>query len=180
MVGITGRKFHGKDTAANPLVKDMGFEIVKFAGALKNMTGELLKYVGYSPIDVYRCIEGDLKETPLECFGGKSPRYVMQTLGTDWGRYMIWDSLWTNAFIAKVRATPLAVCTDLRFPNELKTIRMLGGISIRVVRPNYVDDSLSSQHVSERHIASLGVDFEVVNDGTEEDLATKIKEIVLQ
>ena len=31
-------------------------------------------------------IEGALKEVPCELLGGKTPRYAMQTLGTEWGR----------------------------------------------------------------------------------------------
>lgn len=177
IVGITGKKLNGKDTASIPLL-NKDFHSVKFAGALKAMVTAFFEYNGVDKDTINRCIEGDMKETPLDLFGGKTTRYVMQTLGTEWGRNLIWDDLWTNSFINKSEQYKNVVCTDLRFPNELEVLQEMRAITIRVVRPNYNDNTTSKNHPSEQYISKLVVDYEVINDGTEKDLQNKIKDII--
>jgi hypothetical protein len=40
---------------------------------------------------------GDLKEVPVDCLDGQTPRRAMQLLGTEWGRTLSAD-LWINAW----------------------------------------------------------------------------------
>lgn len=101
-----------------------------------------------------------------ESFRGKlSPRIVLQTLGTEWGRGLN-STLWVD-YLARVvtqlgtrgveydkvrgltstldmwkmlRTEPPhirgVVVSDLRFPNELEQLRRAGGKVIRIVRPH--------------------------------------------
>lgn len=177
LIGIAGRKGSGKDTAAKPLVEQAGFEVVKMAGGLKAMTLAFMLYCGMAAEEAMRCIEGTDadKNRPLAIFGGKSTRFFMQKLGTEFGRDMIWKDIWTNAF--KLRATqfPKVACTDVRFPNEPDLIHDLGGVVVRINNPNSprgVDD-----HPSETGIDFLEVDYEIENDGTIEDLQARLRAI---
>jgi hypothetical protein len=160
LIGFTGRKGAGKDTAAAVLVS-RGFELLKFAGPLKAMLRTLLEVQGADAETIERMIEGDLKEVPSSYLGGRSPRHAMQTLGTQWGREQINGEFWVQAAVAAARQHDHVVFADIRFPNEAAAIREAGGRVFRITRPSMVDDDA---HVSERLIDELEVDGELLND----------------
>jgi len=162
LIAFTGTKGSGKDTAGSAFT-DRGYRNVKFADALKCMIHVLLMYRGATADYAYRCIEGDLKEVPCPLLEGKTPRYAMQKLGTEWGRDLIGEGLWVNSFKDKVNDpndNRPVVCTDCRFPNEVDTIRELGGHLVRINRAGQVIDDL---HESERHIPTLDVHADISN-----------------
>jgi hypothetical protein len=175
IIGIAGRKGHGKDTAAQALL-DEGYVNVKFAGALKVMVRAFLAYVGVSPDTIERMIEGDLKEVPNEHFGGRTTRYVLQTLGTEWGREMVFDRIWVNAFSSRAKRFDKVACTDMRFPNEVDEVKAQGGTTVRVVRPN-APRTAGSDHPSEALIDTLHVDHVIANDEGIEELHRRIAAI---
>lgn len=173
LIGIAGRKYHGKDTAASALE---GYENVKFAGPLKLMVAAFLLYCGEDEETVDRRINGDLKEVPCEHFGGKTPRYVMQTLGTEWAREMVWQDIWLHAFQAHAAGFENVVCSDMRFPNEVDLIKRLGGLTVRVERPGLAETE-GSTHPSEAAIDTLPVSIVIRNEGSVEELHARMKEI---
>jgi hypothetical protein len=88
---------------------------------------------------------------------------------------------------------PNWIITDMRFPNEMEAVVEKGGITIRVVRDTtcpecgvtgghkmYVhkDKSLTDLHPSETALDDAKFDYEIINDGTMEDLVEKVKEIL--
>jgi hypothetical protein len=162
IVGIAGRRGAGKDTAAMAL-NMVGFETAKFAGGLKAMLRAFLRYCGVDEVTIERMIEGDLKEVPSKYLQGQTPRFVMQTLGTDWGRNMIGERLWIDGFDYHIEPKNKVVVTDLRYPNEGAHIKDLGGTTMKVVDPNYVARD-GDEHSSERLVDDLVVDFEIIND----------------
>lgn len=137
ILGISGLMGSGKSTAADVLVK-AGWHRVKFAGPLKAMIESLYIGAGLSASEIARKIEGDLKEVPCDILGGKTPRYAMQTLGSEWGRDLIDRDLWIG--VAAARAVQLmalghsVVIDDVRFENEAETIRNLGGLILEIRR----------------------------------------------
>lgn len=128
LIGITGRAGSGKSTAADYLVSK-GWTRVKMAGPLKAM----LRAMGLTD----RHIEGDLKNKPCHMLCGQTPRHAMITLGTEWGRDMIGQSLWTDLAhlnIANAMARGPVVVDDIRFENEADVIRKLGGKVLKIER----------------------------------------------
>lgn len=143
IVAFTGLAGAGKSTAAMHLAKSRGFERVRFAGPLKAMMAAL----GCTTAE----IDGDRKEMPCELLGGKTPRWAMQTLGTEWGRQLIGDDLWIRAWQAAVDRLPAGVpvvVDDCRFPNEAAAVCAAGGIIVRIDRPGA---GTASVHESEQH-----------------------------
>ena len=134
IIGLVGQRRSGKDTAAQALI-ECGFEPVKFAEGLKVMLRSLFSSLGANETDVERMIEGDLKEQPSHLLGGKTPRFAMQSLGTNWGRELIGDNIWVDTAIERCRRFVNAVITDCRFPNEAAAIKLAGGKLIRITRP---------------------------------------------
>jgi hypothetical protein len=162
IVGLTGRARSGKSEVARIFREEFSFGLVRFAGPLKKMMAAL----GLSNDE----INGDMKETPSSRLNGKTPRYAMQTLGTEWGRDMISPTLWIDAWR---READLAlyykniIADDVRFANEAEAVRTTHGTSIiiRVERGMFVP---TAQHASE--IMDLEADTTIVNNGTLENL----------
>lgn len=131
IIGLIGRKGAGKDTAADMLMV-RGYENIKFAGALKDMLRALLCYQGVDHNTIERMVEGDLKEEPSKYLSGQTPRWAMQTLGTEWGRNLIANDLWVDATIRRAVASDQVVITDCRFPNEKEAIEKVGGVVLGI------------------------------------------------
>ena len=125
LVGLMGAKGSGKSTFAQLLVEDYGFMRLSFGRALKDM----LRPLGVSEKD----LNGDAKESPHPGLDGKTPRYALQTLGTEWGRDMISPRLWENVVYRDINAIwrekPEAriVIDDVRFRTEVNGVHERGG-----------------------------------------------------
>lgn len=166
LIGLTGLAGSGKSEVARVLIEEFGFQRIKFADGLKNMTRSLFRDMGHCADDVERMIEGDLKDvTDPEL--GVTPRHIMVTLGTEWGRDNIHADLWARIWSARIATLgPEAniVADDVRFPNEVRAVHYHGGHFVRVTRPGLV----SSGHKSEQLDAKA--DWTIENTGTLADL----------
>lgn len=127
LVAFTGLAGSGKSTAAMHLVKRHGWQRVRFASPLKAMMAAL----GLS----YEEIEGHLKEKRCDLLCGRTPRFAMQTIGTEWGRMTIGDDLWIRAFERALPNEGRVVVDDCRYENEAEAVQAAGGVIIRIVRP---------------------------------------------
>ena len=174
LVGITGRKHHGKDTVARELVLN-GFSIVRFAGPLKDMLRAFYRAHGIHEDVIERKIEGDLKEHPCPLLRGKTPRYAMQTLGDEWGRQLISDDLWTESLAYRAEGKGKVVVPDVRYPNEAEAIAKLNGELWRVNAGERVPDTEGSGHASETSVNTLAVNKEIDNSGTQFALSAAVQ-----
>ena len=163
LIGLLGRKGSGKDTAALALLA-RGYQNIKFAGVLKDMIRVLLTYQGVDPLIVERMVEGDLKEEPTAFLGGQTPRFAMQTLGTEWGRTLIADDLWVKTAIRRSDGHE-TVITDVRFPNEMEAVVSAGGVCFGItadwIAP--VEGEHESEALIDDLIASLPQGQKIVN-----------------
>ncbi len=129
VIALTGLAGSGKSTASKYLVEKHGYQLVKFAGPLKDM----LRAIGLSEGH----IEGAHKETDLAMLSGRTPRYAMQTLGTEWGRKCMGEDFWTNLWRSRVDGALAfggrVVVDDCRFSNEAEEVRKLGGVVWKIV-----------------------------------------------
>lgn len=166
IIGFCGLIGAGKTLAATYLMSAHGFARVRFAGPLKDMCRAL----GLSD----REVDGDLKEQPCQLLGGKTPRWAMQSLGTEWGRNLIADDLWINAWRAACDRVPKSakgiVADDVRFENEADAIRAYSSTAkvVRIVRGSRD----AGDHASEKQ--KLIIDRRIINNGSIEDLQREI------
>jgi hypothetical protein len=167
VIGLCGEMGSGKSTAADLLYRSYRFRRISFAAPLKNM----LRVLGLGDRELY----GDLKEVPSAKLGGHTPRYAMQTLGTEWGRQFLSPTFWTDQGIrAAVEARdcglPGVVFDDVRFQTEADAIHRIGGSVIRLTGRSVT--SSGPKHPSE------ALDFEpdatVENTGSTSDLERAI------
>jgi hypothetical protein len=170
VVGFTGLIGAGKTTAAQYLVDEHDFVRVRFAETLKHM----LITLGLSWAE----IDGSLREKPCELLGGKTPRYAMQTLGTEWGRQLICDDLWVRAWRRAVDChAPYQhiVVDDVRFENELAAVRAFeNSLVIRVSRG--VVNEIRGTHASEAQ--NFDCDVVICNDHAIADFTSAVGDVV--
>jgi hypothetical protein len=160
IIGIAGYAGSGKSTVADILVREHGFERIKFADGLKDMLRALGLSEGW--------IEGELKEQPCPLFLGHTPRHAMQTLGTEWGRACIGEDFWVKYWTMRVKGrlntsgASRIVVDDVRYPNELEAVEALSGRLWWISRPGVRP---SSYHSSEHALAQEKGRFEEINNG---------------
>lgn len=131
--------------------------------------------------------DGPAKEAPLG-WVDSTPRKMMQTVGTEWGRDSIDRELWLK--VAYRRALEyvaggarVIVIPDVRFENEARFIKqMMGGTVIFVTRPQ--TGPAVAAHASEQGLGEFAPDFSFRNDSTVEqwyDLAADFgKQLISQ
>jgi hypothetical protein len=154
----------GKSTLAAGM-RGFGWQTLKFAGPLKAMLAALLREAGENEATISAALEGGMKNEPLPALCGETPRWAMQSLGTEWGRGHIAADLWVRLFLlraARLREAGTAViCDDMRFMNEAAAIRGAGGLLVKVVRPGA---QTPAGHASEGALDALDFDLVVTND----------------
>lgn len=184
-IGINARKGSGKTTAANILINDFDFKVVKMADTLKNMVRLLLTDLGKAPDEIERLVEGtqEQKEAPLRELNGKSCRNVMETLGTEW-RDMIDSELWVKIAAKKIKllldSGHNVVCDDIRFDHEVDLLlnEIPQAKFVKIERDSLKFDE-SKLHASERGITSDYIDFLLKNNGSISELEDQIRDLII-
>ena len=173
----------GKSTVASLLCEHHDYLVTPFAGTLKEMLRVLLLDLGVSHQETERLLFVD-KEEPLMILGGKTCRYALQTIGTEWGRKMIWGDLWIQAWKQQVRQSRsvgqrLIVADDMRFPNEFDAIRSLGGITVRVKRSGAAEKAGAvMNHASQGALDDYVFDYTIENNGDLVDLKRAVDKLM--
>ena len=123
---------------------------------------------------------------PLQYLVKPTPRLLMQLLGTEAGRDILHPNIWVNSLFAdytikqvwktgkelnsevasSVEEYPNWIITDMRFPNEMQAVKDRGGITIRVNRPDLIENN----HTSETSLDLATFDYTIENDSSIEDL----------
>lgn len=169
VIGLVGPASAGKTTCARYLVQSYDYRRYPFAKTLK----EMLRAFGLNEEE----LAGSLKEVPQSHFCNRSPRYLMQTLGTEWGRNLVGEDVWVKAWLRNTQWRKV-VTDDVRFENEAKAIKLRDGILIRVTRPGF--DSPAPEHASEANALTMDVDYEIENYGTILDLMRQIDAVMVE
>ncbi|NDE16971.1 deoxynucleotide monophosphate kinase, partial [bacterium] len=129
LLGLVGSKGVGKDTAAHYLVKKYDFVSMAYADPLKEACRVVFHLTSEQLHDRAK------KEQVVEPWG-KSPRQILQTVGTDLFRNHFHKDVWLWNLEHRVRHSrrDRIVVTDVRFENEMEHIRSLGGFLVRIDR----------------------------------------------
>jgi hypothetical protein len=169
----------GKSTIATYLAANYGYEILSFASPLLEMIETFLMHHGLSMEEIdYYCRQA--KEQPIPGVG-KSYRHLARTLGTEWGRKLIKESTWLDAFEQKFdrHSSRAPICVDdMRFRNEAALLMRKGFLLVKVVRQER-RVGLQDIHQSDIDLASFaGWNHQIDNKGTLDELYKSVSELI--
>lgn len=168
LIGFAGAKRAGKDVLAAHFVEHHGYTKYALAGPLKDLCKQLFNFT-----------DAQMEETSKDITDarfGKSPREILQIVGTDCIRNISPDHF-VKQLATVVTEHPEAkyVVSDVRFQNEVDAIRALGGKVYLVTRECCTS---CDRHVSEQaHL--LAVDGVLRNEGTKEHLCRQAERLAL-
>lgn len=166
------------------------WQIKKFAGKLKQ-TASLLTGI---PVEKFE--DQEFKKLDMDPEWKMTYREFLQKLGTEAMRDRLHENVWVNALFADYKALykkekqitpvdtsfdestyPKWIITDMRFPNEMEAVKERKGITIRVVRDYALrggPEDPKNLHPSETALDDAEFDYEIINDGTIEELVEKV------
>ena len=166
-IGIAGKAGSGKDTLGAQVINTLSpSTLIKprcvkhsFAAPLKEMLAAGLG------VSVETLEDREYKETPHK-YLQRTPRELLQSLGTEWGRDMVDPNIWVTLagarMLESLENNISVVVTDVRFDNEAMFIRQNGGIVIQVEK----DGETADVNVSESekaHKSEAGVSPRLVD-----------------
>lgn len=167
IIGICGAAGAGKGSVAS-ILEMRGFATLSFADPLYAAVSAI------TGLTVAELQDRKTKEEPIDWIGS-SPRRLLQSLGTEWGRNMIHPEIWVMATMQRMLAGGEYCIPDVRFVNEAAAIRARGGVVWRVERPGHaLLAGDAAAHASERGIPDEYVDSVITNDGTLADLQAAV------
>lgn len=176
LIGLHGLARTGKDTVARYLAAHYALLSYAFADPLKQALAQMFNLTEAQ-------LEGAAKEQNIEWLG-KSPRQLMQLLGTEWGRHLVHPDLWlllaeqnisNHLSIDQARYSGVVV-RDVRFENEATWLRKQGGSVVHILRSEA--PSVAS-HSSESGLMIHDNDFVLRNEGSLDELYEQAAQLML-
>lgn len=200
IVGLLGFIGSGKGTAGD-ILKDMGFTPVSFAKGVKDVTAEMFGWPRHL-LEGDTQHSREWREKPDAFWStefGKdfTPRLALQLMGTEVGRDVFHENFWVIKLKNYIDKSPEQnyVITDVRFRNEIDFVHSQGGILIEIergVKPHWYEIAVKANngdskaehfmlnevgiHESEWKWIGGKIDYTVTNNGTMEDLKTKLND----
>lgn len=180
IIGLHGRAGSGKDTAADyinqTVMREIGTDTcnLAFAKPLKDASKILFNFTDEQLYDT------KLKEVVDERWG-KSPRQILQWLGTDAIRKYINDDFFLKHMKQRIEGREYSYYTisDVRFPIEAQFVKDMDGIVIEILRDDTSTGGTEhSDHSSEKRLSGDLVDYTVENNGTVQEFHKKLDDIV--
>ncbi|MEE8233790.1 MAG: hypothetical protein V3R41_03830 [Gammaproteobacteria bacterium] len=178
LIGISSPAMQmGKDSVADWLCEAWGFKKLSMVDPLKKMLRELYKNCGVNEVLIWECLWGSKKEEPCPFYPEVTNRWMMQTLGTEWGRDQIGNDFWVSVMPEQIGVGQKIVFPDVRFIGEANMIKRRGGIMVQVIRPG-VKIPEGAEHSSEGGLDDYEFDAIILNDTTLENLKDKVDTFV--
>jgi hypothetical protein len=201
IIGVCGFIGSGKDTVADYLVNFHEFRRESFASTLKDAVAAVFGW-DRTLLEGRTKEAREWREQVDPWWAERlaiptlTPRWVLQYWGTEVCRRSFHDSIWIASLENKLRnSKDHVVISDCRFPNEIKSIKESGGKIVWVKRGNLPvwynlalsanqGHNLASQelkhlkiHASETAWVGTKFDYELDNNGTIDQLFTKVKSL---
>lgn len=172
-VAITGAMRSGKDVIAAYLTQKYGYTRFAFGDGIREVTRRLY---------------------PQMYVNGEKPRALLQSFGQMARTFD--NAVWINDMFRRIdndeytRYSPV-VCSDLRQPDEYSALKERGYVIIRVKAPSAlrIQRAVESAdtftyadltHDTESHTDGFAVDYEVVNDGTLDELYAQVDAVIAE
>jgi hypothetical protein len=177
IIGVCGDIGSGKDTLASILIDEKSYTKLSFASSLKDAVSVIFGW-NRDMLEGLTKESREWRETKDEWWAnrlnipGMTPRWVLQNWGTELFRIHFHQDIWLASVENKINKmdNKNIVITDCRFPNEIETIKRLGGKIICVKR----DSCKGGQHASDTAWKNASFDQVIDNNGTLEEFRDKV------
>lgn len=157
LIGLIGYKQSGKDTLADHLVAQHGFEKYAFADPVKQICKIMFGLDN-------RQLNDPVQKEVVDDRWGMTPRKMMQTVGTDMIRETWGQDFWVRNMDHRIRTSihegRKIVISDVRFRNEADWIKQHNGILVRIVDDRQQSGDL---HTSETEQLQIHDDLCIYN-----------------
>ena len=186
IVGVCGFIGSGKDTVADYLVNFHEFRRESFASTLKDAVANVFGW-DRTMLEGRTAQAREWREQVDPWWAARldmptlTPRWVLQYWGTEVCRKSFHDDIWIASLENKLRnSQDNVVISDCRFPNEITSIRNVGGKIIWVQRGNlpdwyqvaldanaghnYAVQELKMRKIHASETAWVGTDFDAILD----------------
>lgn len=168
LIGLCGAAGSGKNAVASILRRQHAFGVIAFADPIYDAVAAI------TGMPRRELEDRAIKEQAIPWLG-KSPRELLQTLGTEWGRNSVRDDIWIQRAMRAARGYERVAICDCRFENEAQAIRRAGGFVWRVRRMASGLAGSAGRHASEAGIPDNLVDLRIDNNGTLRDLELAVE-----
>lgn len=185
IIGLTGKARAGKDTFGRMLATEL-FRLDRIRFVLIAYANELKRRCQNDFDLSYDQLWGDNKEVPDSRYPKRgsdssflSAREILQAYGEFFRT--IDNNFWVNRLFDTIKSKKYksVIITDIRHPNEADPVREVGGIIIRINRPNNELKIHGTNHISETAMDDYVPDFFVDNSGTLDDLKKMARDMAI-
>ena len=173
-IALLGKARSGKDSVANILVEDMGFQEFKLSKG------------------IYDFIRQFYRAQIVQVDGGAKDRGLLQLIGQTVRK--IDEDIWVRYLLEDISKYPSwremdIVVSDVRQENEVRTLRREGytiikvtaSENIRIARMKAAGDIVTKEQLSyetELSVDAIDADWVIVNEGTLEELTKVVEDVV--
>lgn len=173
LIGLSGKAGCGKDTLARLLTDQHHTVTYRLADPIKWALSEMFDF------DSVDWESRDWKEKTIDWIG-QSPRFLAQTLGTEWGRNIVGRETWIRLADKLFKEIDTdsgwtMVVPDIRFNDEAMWVYSRGGMVVQIDRPGL---SSINSHSSEAGLSEAFVSGKIVNDSDPEAMLTQLLRII--
>lgn len=169
VIGLVAPSGSGKTTVANRMLMEWGFLRIHSGLAIKEAVKAAFE------LD-HDHVDGHLIDVPCEKLGGVTPRVVLEHIGH--ATHLVAPLATSLRFKRKIEGLPAKfdhiLVDGIRRRAEADTVRELGGKIVRVVGRKEVNPDLPCDLTQ----AEVEADYEIVNDGTLDQLVERTDEVV--
>lgn len=178
IIGLSGKAWAGKDTAADFIIKYMKENHPSTSVGRASFAKKLKETVAFLTNTTYELNNSRAGKEKIAMPFNKTLGRLQQDIGTGL-RIQVSDDFWVDALFAtdSIYSDDLTIITDVRFPNEKEKIERnhYYGTVIRIERPGYdANDGRNLNHPSETSLDETKFEYVIINNGSLEELEAKL------
>lgn len=177
LIALGGYLRSGKDEVAGILEEEFGFVRIGFSNALHEamLAVDPWVHVREGHALAHGCTAGWQQYSDLidevgyiEAKTVPEVRRLLQALGTEFGRNMVGENIWSDITAATIekhlQAGRSVALTGVRFPNEVQMVGSFAGVTVWVDRPGF--EPGAAAHASETSVGPDDFRKVIRNDGS--------------